>query len=200
MANFEEITNDIDLVAAMQTNDQHAFRQIYDRHWKSLYLRAAKNVGEDEAKDLVQEVMVSLWKRRHRISVIKEEDLSKYLFTALKYRTISFYTYASAQIKKAESLDIAFEAAPDTLMENKELGKLLDAAINNMPEKMQLIFRMSREDDMPIATIAAQLDLSEQTVKNQITQALKRLRSAVLDHQTGDWILPVVFLLYASHK
>lgn len=198
MVKPRDIISDIDLVATMQTGDQLAFRQIYDRYWKSLYLRAAKNVGEDEAKDLVQEVMVSLWNRRQQITMTREEDLSKYLFTALKYRTISFYTYTTTQIKKAATLDMTFEASPDTLMENKELGAVLDAVITGMPEKMQLIFRMSREDDLPIATIAAQLDLSEQTVKNQTTQALKRLRAAVLDYQAGDWIVPVVLLLYTS--
>ncbi len=200
MATLKSVISDIDLVFAMRNNDPDAFRQLYERHWKALYIRACKNVNEDEAKDLVQEVMLSLWNRRHQIAIEKQDDISKYLFTALKYRTISFYTYTTAQIKKAELLDMAFEEGPDILMENKELGNVLDTVITGMPEKMQQIFRMSREDEMPVSHIAARLNLSEQTVKNQISQALKRIRSSVLNHQSGDWIFPVVVLLYTAHR
>ena len=198
MVNPKTTLSDLDLLSAIQANDQHAFRQLYDRYWKQLYIRAAKNIGEDEAKDLVQEVMVSLWNRRHQLSMMQENDLAKYLFTALKYRTISFYTYSKAQLKKIDQLQINLAASPDTLLENKELETILDAAIVSMPQKMQQIFRMSRDEDMPIATIASELNLSEQTVKNQISQALRRVRATLLDHQKGDWILPVVLILYSS--
>jgi len=200
MEKLQNDVSDLDLLSAIQSDNQHAFRQLYERYWKPLYIRAAKNIGEDEAKDLVQEIMVSLWNRRHQLIMLQENELSKYLFTALKYRTISFYAYSKAQLKKIDLLQIDFAVSPDALLENKELETILGAAIVSMPQKMQQIFRMSRDEDMPIAKIASQLNLSEQTVKNQITQALRRVRATVIDHQNGDWILPVVFILYTSYR
>lgn len=183
---------------AIRADDQGAFRILYERHWKALYTKACKNVNEDEAKDMIQEIMISFWNRRKQITITQEEDVSKYLFTALKYKTISFYANTAAQVKRSDFFEALLEVSPDLVFEGKELNAILYSAIETMPEKMQQIFRMSREEEISIADIAAQLNLSEQTVKNQISNALKRLRAIVLDHQTGDWVIPVLALLYTS--
>jgi RNA polymerase sigma-70 factor (ECF subfamily) len=64
---------------------------------------------------------------------------------------------------------------------------------------MQQIFRMSREDDFSIADIARQLNLSEQTIKNQLTEALKRIRESVKSNDYGDWAFIIILLYYTSH-
>ncbi|SDE06153.1 RNA polymerase sigma-70 factor, ECF subfamily [Mucilaginibacter pineti] len=199
MENFDSCT-DINLLAAVKAGNSTAFRALYDRYWKPLYTRACKNVDSDEAKDMLQEIMVSLWNRRHDIQAINEEDLSKYLFTALKYRTLSHYAYTSAQLKKADNFEAGFNASPENLLESKELRMLLDSTIESMPGRMQLIFKMSRDEHMVLSDIAIQLNISEQTVKNQLTQALKRLRLVVLDHRSGDWVFSAIFMLYAHRK
>lgn len=193
--------SDLILIDAIRADDKGAFRLLYERYWKPLFIRACKSVDEDVSKDLIQEVMVSLWKRRHDIQVVEEGDIGKYLFTALKYRIISFYTYTSAQIKNASLLDSpVVNTTPENLLEGKELENVIDATIESMPDRMQLIFRMSREHHISIADIARQLNLSEQTVKNQITQALKRLKTSLLEHQTGsEWIVSVLMLLCFFH-
>ncbi|MBB6271220.1 RNA polymerase sigma-70 factor (ECF subfamily) [Pedobacter cryoconitis] len=190
--------SDTYIIAAIQANDQSAFRLLYDKYWKDLYLRARKGVDEDEAKDMIQEVMLSVWNRRHHIKALEKDDLGKYLFTALKYRIISFYANTSGQIKKAELLEIPLDTAPDILLENKELKTVIEAEVKRMPGKMQQIFRMSRDENFSVADIAAQLNLSEQTVKNQIGQALKRLRNTVIHHHEGDWVVPVLVICYLS--
>lgn len=193
-----EYVSDLDLISAIRADDEDAFHVLYEKYWKPLYRKACKGADEDEAKDMIQEVMISLWNRRHQIKVVQPDDLGKYLFTALKYRIISFYAYTSTQIKKSALLEIPLDISPDILMENKELKVVLEATVENMPGKMRQIFRMSRDEDFSISDIASRLNLSEQTVKNQIGQALKRLRSTLLDHQSGDWVLPVLVLLYLS--
>lgn len=190
--------SDTYLIAAIQANDQAAFRLLYDKYWKVLYLRACKGVDEDEAKDMIQEIMLSVWNRRHHIHASEKDDLGKYLFTALKYRIISYYAHTSGQIKKSELLDIPMDTAPDILLENKELKTVIEATVERMPGKMQQIFRMSRDENFSVADIAAQLNLSEQTVKNQIGQALKRLRTTVMDHHKGDWVIPVFMICYLA--
>lgn len=195
-----EYASDVDLIAAIRADDRGAFHILYEKYWKALYRKACKGADEDEAKDMIQEVMISLWNRRHQIHITQPDDLGKYLFTALKYRVISFYAYTSAQIKKSSLLELPLDTAPDIILENKELKVILEAAVESMPGKMRQIFRMSRDEDFSIADIAARLNLSEQTVKNQIGQALKRLRSTLLDHHSGDWVIPILFLLYLSPR
>jgi RNA polymerase sigma factor (sigma-70 family) len=199
MAGFQTAC-DLDLLTAIRADDKDAFRFLYDRHWKALYIRACKSVNEDEAKDMIQEVMVSFWKRRNQISITHEDDIGKYLFTALKYRIITFYTYTSSSIKKSFLFDPAVPDSPEEILENKELGSLLDSTIESMPGRMQEIFRMSRDENISVADIAFKLNISEQTVKNQITLALKRLKATVVEYRTGDWIAYLFVLLYSNHR
>ncbi|WP_159470305.1 sigma-70 family RNA polymerase sigma factor [Dyadobacter sp. 3J3] len=173
--------NDINLFDAIRTDDKEAFRILYERYWKALYVRACKDVDEDEAKDMIQEVMVSFWNRRNSIQIAEAADIGRYLFTAIKYRIISFYTNSSSPIKRADLLDSPDFENPESLLENEELRQGINDAIDTLPEKMKIIFRMSREQDQSIPEISLKLNLSEQTVKNQITHALKRLRDILLD-------------------
>jgi len=194
----EKLTSDGELLDAVKADDTAAFEVLYDRYWKALYQKACQRVNQDEAKDMVQEVMITLWKRRRHVTV-KGGEIGAYLFTAIKYRVISHYAFSEAEIKQTAFFDILDEVQSDGL-ETKELKQLIDAAVSRLPARMQQIFRMSREDDYSIAEIARQLNLSEQTVKNQLTEALKRLRAALQSHVPGGWALLLCYLFCYYNK
>lgn len=191
---------DGDLLQLIRQDDTAAFESIYDKYWQALYLKACQRVDKDEAKDMVQEVMITLWRRRQEISVKQEGDLGRYLFTAIRYRVISHYAFTATEVKRAGFFD-TFEnqIAADTL-EAKELQARIEAEIGRLPARMQQIFRLSREDDRTIADIAHMLQLSEQTVKNQLTDALKRLRTSLKASSTGDWTLVLLYLFFHVHN
>jgi RNA polymerase sigma factor (sigma-70 family) len=190
--------SDAELLRSIKKDDAAAFEVLYDRYWEALYLKACKRVDKDEAKDMVQEVMTTLWRRRNDIFAAEDGNIGRYLHTAIKYRVISHYAYTTAEIRNTDLFEaLGSQASPNTL-ETKELSEFLEREINRLPAKMQQIFRMSREDDFSIADIAHKLNLSEQTVKNQLTEALKRIRTAVKSNNAGDWTL-IILLLYFPH-
>lgn len=180
---FGQPASDIELLTAIRQGDTAAFRILYDRHWKALYIRACKSVDEDEAKDIVQDVMVSLWNRKQEISISREDEILRYLYTAVKYRVISYYAYTSAKIKRELLFEFPETISPDHLLENKELRMLLDSAIEEMPGRMKLIFKMSREENISLSNIAIELKISDQTVKNQVSEALRRIKQFLSAHQ-----------------
>lgn len=179
---FDPFVSDIELLTAIRGDETAAFRILYDRHWKALYIKACKSVDEDEAKDIVQDVMVSLWNRRHEINIVREDEILRYLYTAVKYRVISYYAYTKAKLKKELLFELSDTITPDHVLENKELRMLLDSAIEEMPGRMKLIFRMSREENISLSNIAIELKISDQTVKNQVTEALRRLKTFLSVH------------------
>lgn len=179
--------SDLELLAAIRLGDTAAFRILYDRHWKGLYIRACKGVDADEAKDIVQDVMISLWNRRHDITMGKEDEILRYLYTAVKYRVISYYAYTNAKIKRELLFELSETISPDHALENKELKMLLDSAIEEMPGRMKLIFKMSREENISLSNIAIELQLSDQTVKNQVSEALKRLKIFLSAHRKKEY-------------
>jgi RNA polymerase sigma-70 factor (ECF subfamily) len=58
----------------------------------------------------------------------------------------------------------------------KELDSLIFKEVNKMPATMKAVFELSRNNKMTIKDIAKNLTISEQTVKNNISLALHRLR------------------------
>lgn len=166
-------------IISLLQGDIHCFKLVFDQYWDSLYLKACKKVGEEEAKDMVQEVMLTLWKRKENLVFEQEEDLSKYLHTAMRYRIISHYAALKTELPDMAYFDHYKIDSCEQQIETKELAAVLERSVAKLPEKMQLIFRLSRHEDVSIKDIALRLNLSEQTVKNQITEALKRIRIAL---------------------
>ena len=68
-------------------------------------------------------------------------------------------------------------------LEEEDLRRRLDAAIEALPEKCRIVFLLSRHEEMSYAEVAAELDISVKTVENQIGKALKLLRQAIAGHR-----------------
>ena len=160
------------------TDEQAAFRVLYDRYWKPLYQKALARLGTDaDAQDAVQEVFISCWRNRQTIQT--DDSIAPYLFTALKYCIIKM-VYRAA--RKGVILPLSLtgleqtELSTEELLQHKELQAIIAREVARLPDQMRRIYQLSRTEALSITEIAQQLNLSEQTVKNTLTTALKKLR------------------------
>jgi RNA polymerase sigma-70 factor (family 1) len=172
MKNF----TDTDLLLAKDC--QKAFAVLYERYWERLYKKALARFGNDaDAQDAVQEVFITLW--RNKATIDASNTLSPYLFTALKYVIIK-KVYRKA--KKGEYVPLSVKLLEDynwyeeDQYQVKELQMLILQELDHFPSKMRRIYDLSRVEHLRTAEIAQQLNISEQTVKNTLTTALRRLR------------------------
>ncbi|WP_240432033.1 RNA polymerase sigma factor [Pedobacter chitinilyticus] len=174
---MDQALTDQYLIIAMQSGDQKAFEALYERYWSEVYIMIYRRINDREvAKDIVQDIFVNLW--RYRDKVIAEGSLAPLLNVTAKKQAISWYRKQSAS-KQRELLyhgDEVLVAPSTTELETKELQELLDTEIGKMPANMQQSFRLSRYENKSIKEIATELSLSEQTVRNNISMALDRLR------------------------
>jgi len=163
----------------LETADEQAgFRIMYSRYWEALYKKAFFRFGNRaDAEDAVQEVFISVWRNKETIQI--EETLAPYLFTALKYHIIKqVYRKAKKGIQVPLSLEKLehSELTTEELLQYKELQSAIAGEVDELPKRMKEIYRLSRIENLQIAEIAVRLNISEQTVKNTLTNALKRLR------------------------
>lgn len=163
----------------IESDDHHAFMEIYSRYAKKLHHTGSKKIDErDDIKDLIQEVFMALWNNRHSITV--DTPLGGYLFATMRYIIIKRITHKKVQSSYLDSLDPIslrqYNTSTDSLVRENELKHLIENEISSLPEKMQLVFRMSREDHLSHKEIASELGLSEATVKKHVNNALKSLR------------------------
>jgi RNA polymerase sigma-70 factor (family 1) len=158
-------------------DEENAFRILCDRYWEPLYKTALYRLGNSaDAEDAVQEVFISLWRNRNTIEI--KQTLSPYLFSALKYCIIKkIYRKARKGLHTPLSVDeINCGDSSEEIFRYKELQQIIGKEVSELPERMQQIYRLSREENFSSREISQRLLISEQTVKNTLSVALKKLR------------------------
>ncbi len=191
MASYYSKYDDHQLLELLQSDDELALAAIYERYWSKLYLQSY-NVVRDRyiCEDIVQEIIVQLWTKR---SVNKIDSLKAYLYSCVRYQI--FKAVRSGKITVSLELeDSATVNDTDSLLMEKDLQKLLEEGVAELPSKCREIFKLSRREHLSTKEIAFRLGLSPKTVENQLTIALRRLRSAM--HEVLLWV--VITTLFRS--
>ncbi|SHM11509.1 RNA polymerase sigma-70 factor [Mucilaginibacter sp. OK098] len=173
------ILNDKELTDLLQQGNEHAFTEIYNRYWAKLFAIAANKIKElDEAEEIVQDIFVSLWKRRNELGVI--DTLSSYLAVSVKYRVIKILDKRNNQQKYSDYSQHTANLTDDSTqqwLEFEELRSRLAAFVADLPEKCRLVYKMSRDSGFSQKRIAAELGISEKTVEAHLGKAIKTLRT-----------------------
>jgi RNA polymerase sigma-70 factor (ECF subfamily) len=181
------------LLNLLKEDNKDAFDVIYMRYWERLYFYLVKAIkNAEEAEDILQEVFVSLWKRRNDLDGI--ESLSGYLFSCVRY---GGFRYIRNEIKKNDfrkSWNFLFQEEdnlPEMQLAANELSRLLNKEIDKLPVKMREVFILSRKEELSYKEIAHKLNISDKTVKKQVSNALKYLHLKL----NGKALLPLFVLV-----
>ncbi len=178
MPNYNTL-DDKELTALLQADDDLAFTELYNRYWSKLFAIAANKIRElDEAEEIVQDIFVSLWKRRHELGVI--DTLSSYLAVSVKYRVIKVLDKRNNYQKYSDYNQHTTSIADDSTqqwLEFEELKTRLAGFVADLPEKCRLVYQLSRERGFPQKKIAIEMGISEKTVEAHLSKALKTLRT-----------------------
>lgn len=169
---------DNELFSLLSKDDYSAYTEIYDRYAPLLYMHAYKRLrNREEAKDIIQELFITIWERRSEIEL--KSNLSAYLYTSIRNRVLKVISHKQVESSYIISLQNSIQkgyATTDHLVREKELIDIIEKEINALPSKMRLVFNLSRKSHLSHREIAEKLDLSESTVKKQVNNALKVLR------------------------
>lgn len=172
-------SSDNELYLLFQNGNEAAFDILYSRYWKILLYKALQKLdSEDDAEEIVQDSLMVLWERKKDIQI--KGQFSNYLSAILKYKILE----RLAKGKKSREENNKYSSGIKLHDNNTEewilfedMKSVLETAINELPEKCQLVFRMSREKGFSDKDIANELGISQKTVESHITKALKTLRS-----------------------
>jgi RNA polymerase sigma-70 factor (family 1) len=163
------------------------FEKTYNDYWKKLNAFSyTMTQDKDLAQNIVQDVFIDLWERKDDITI---NTIEPYLFRAVKNQV--FKHYQNNKFDKT-ILEDKFE---DYIIDNfssidPELMDLLYCLLDKLPEKRKEVLLMYKFQDMSIDQIAQELGISKQTVKNQISSALKQLREGL---KGLAWLAPIIF-------
>ena len=157
----------------------YLFQQVFETWYNTLCNYAYSYVRDrDTCEDIVQEVFVRIWEDRPQL--IGTEGLRYYLFTAVRNNCISYLRQANKH--RHADPDEARPVYIQNRREQAEYRAIVRQAIDSLPPRCREVFLLSRFSNMTYKEIAGTLDISEKTVENQMTKALKLMRTFLKDN------------------
>ncbi|MDB5128862.1 RNA polymerase sigma factor [Mucilaginibacter sp.] len=171
--------SDTDLWDAIRMDDELAFTALFDRYWIRLYKTAQTYIKDHEvSEEIVHDVFLNLWERRH---VLQIGSFSNFLLTAVRYQVYNRLRAAKPHvfltIDHADTPEMLAHNAGEEHINEQEFKQELNRHLVQLPKRCQEIFYLSRMLHLSNQEIAAKLGISKRSVENQLTVALKHLRT-----------------------
>lgn len=161
----------------IRQGDEGAFDEVFRAHYASLVgLAEGMLRRRDIAEEIVQDVLLELWRRRQTLSI--EDSLRAYLFRATRNRALNHLRHlrvereGEAHLKPPTS---SLPAAPSALVQD-EINAALREAMRALPRRCREVFELSRVQGLRYSEIAQVLGISIKTVEAQMGKALRILR------------------------
>ncbi|MFT3825383.1 MAG: RNA polymerase sigma-70 factor [Chitinophagaceae bacterium] len=147
-------------------------------------LHFAKTITRSDAaaEEIVEDVFVKLWTNRYRITEI--DNLTVYLYVAVKNRSLNLLSQKAKSLTEApyEDLDIVagnMASDPYNRLVTTEMMQKMQQAVDNLPPRCKMIFKLVREDGLRHKEVAEILNISVNTVDVQMAIAIKKICTAL---------------------
>ncbi|MDB5199201.1 MAG: polymerase ECF-type sigma factor [Chitinophagaceae bacterium] len=178
---FATLPNEKELFTLVAGGDETAFAAIFHHYNRRLYPFVLKiTKSEIAAEEIVQDIVTTLWVKRERLAEV--DNYPSYIYRIATNKTFNWLKKVAAEdrmIKKVLQNMEMFRNLTDEIIDSKEKEAIINAAINELPAQRKLIYKLSRHDGLSHQQIAEKLDISPNTVKNQLVKALSYIRSKV---------------------
>ncbi|MGN8039901.1 RNA polymerase sigma factor [Chitinophaga sp. 22321] len=169
-------------------DDQLAFRQLFLQYSDRLIAFAVSLLPSRE--EAVADVFVKIWQNRASLSAVR--NLNTYLYTAVRNTAYNYRISAGRipEILTGEHIQVTVDtmaASPEDMLISKENLQKIEQAINLLPARCKLIFRLVKEDGLKYREVAEILEVSINTVNTQMAIALKKLAGMIDIHRHFGW-------------
>ena len=169
-----------ELILLLKQSSKDAFTALYKQYWKQVYnFSRLYLTSADAAEEVVQEVFIKIWETRE---FLREDDHFKGLLFIIT-RNLIFNRYRKNvneefyKVTVLAALEEPYDVEEEIDAHN--LKEYIDRLIDELPPRRREIFNLSRKGQKSYKEIALLLDISEKTVENQISEALKYLKKNI---------------------
>lgn len=148
---------------------------LFRYNYRPLCLYALHYLNDPDAvEDVVQECFAALWEKLQDGAQVANRRA--YLYRAVRNRCLDHLRKAGLRTEELNPRDTYGLIDDDDAVERSYTEARLWTAIDSLPQKCREVFLMSKRDGLKYEEIAEELGISENTVRNQISKALKILK------------------------
>lgn len=171
-----------DLINRLKKGDKRAFEKIYGLYASEILIFVGRHLDcEEDVEEVVQDIFVALWNARNNIRA--EFSLRSLLYRSARNRIINCYRSrisVECCLDELREGEVSSIHSTETDIEYNEFRRRVISAVLALPLTQRKIVILSRYRGLSHRQIVEQTGFSLQTVKNNLSQALKKLRE-VLD-------------------
>lgn len=172
-------------------NDERAFKQLFDLFAGRLF-QFSKSLLKNKllAEEVVSDVFFKIWLNRSRLS--GHTNIKAYLFKATYNTSLNYLDESRRKlVLSLEDIEVDLSIdriCPETDLINKELKQIIEQAIETLPPRCKLIYKMAKVEQMRYKEIAELLEISVKTIDHQLTIAIKKIGEVIRDylHENGE--------------
>lgn len=169
------------MVAVAERRDRAAFVRLFEQFGPRVRAYLMRQ-GADRASadDLVQDVMLTVWRRAAQFDRTKA-TVSTWVFTIARNRRIDGLRRTKRpEIDPQDPVLVRDPDDPaDQVVDAAQRGRLLHAAVAQLPDEQARLLRLAYFEDKSHSAIADELDLPLGTVKSRLRLAIAKLRAAL---------------------
>jgi RNA polymerase sigma-70 factor (ECF subfamily) len=184
------------LVAQLANANEKAFRRLFDKYRDDIYRYSFSLLkSRANAEEIVQDVFLKIWTSRSTLDPAR--CFKSLLYTIAKHLCFNFMKKAANNQQLRNEVFHLHERAHNPLERQfieTEYNMLCELALEKLPVKRRIIYKMSREENKSYDEISRELHISVSTVKNQISKSLASMRSFLNTH--GDFTLILLLGLF----
>lgn len=163
-------------------DDESAYKELFLVYYKPLQQFAFSFIKSQElAEEIVSDVFLKIWEKRAELEAIG--NLKVYLYVSIKNTALKYLLKQKRQVAiSLDELDIELESfhwTPEELILTAEMMKKIEEAINDLPPRCKIIFKLIKEDQLRYKEVAEILNVSVKTIDSQLAIALKKISKAI---------------------
>lgn len=169
------------LASKVATGEENAYRQLFRIFYKPLSQFAFTIVKSmEQAEEIASDVFVNVWKNRERLLEIG--SLKVYLYVAAKNLSLNYLNRQQLQHFSLDELKVEMslpDSSPEQLMISGEMARRMADAVNKLPPRCKIIYKLVREDGLKYKEVARVLDISVNTIDVQMAIAAKKISESL---------------------
>jgi RNA polymerase sigma-70 factor (ECF subfamily) len=177
------------------------FKILFTRFNKPIHDYVRAITGSHElAEEITQEIFIRLWRKRDSYNEI--ENMDHYIFRIARNECMRYFKKAAVETHMLRELQKRMTAESNNVTEYinyKESEGLLDKAIASLSPQRQKVYLLSRRQGLRIEEIAAEMQISYNTVRNHLVEALRQIRQYYIEHLSMAVLLISQILMISCH-
>lgn len=185
-ARLDEASDD-ELVARVAQGDEAACRLLVDRHLTRMISLARRMLGSQaDAEEVAQEVFLRVWTHASRWEPGRAQ------FRTWLHRVATNLCLDRLRRHTTDDIDSipepeSDEPGPDVLLEQQQLAKRVDAALQALPARQRAAVTLTHYQGLTNIEAAETLEISVEAVESLLGRARRQLRET-LATERDEWL------------